>query len=62
MIGAWFSRTEQGFWCDFCGDLLKPDFHFASEEEWEEYQEWLEGDEGHCRNCGAPDDIDPEAI
>lgn len=56
----WFSRNEQGFWCNVCGDILKPSFHFNDEDEWDEYQDELE--DGQCRLCGAPDDINPEAI
>lgn len=62
MISTWFSRTDQGFWCNVCGEILKPDFHFDGPGEWDEYEDWLESDEGYCRTCGAPDDIDPEAI
>lgn len=56
----WWSRNEHGFWCNVCGDCLKPDFHFDSDDEWEEYQDELK--DGQCRQCGAPDEIDPEAI
>lgn len=56
----WFTRNEHGFWCSVCGNLLKPDFHFDDEDEWDEFEDSLE--DGGCDQCGAPDDIDPEAI
>lgn len=59
-IGQWWSRTSQGFWCDFCGEHLKPDFHFGSAEEWDEYEAEL--DDANCPNWGAPDEFDPDAI
>ncbi|WP_298981493.1 hypothetical protein [uncultured Roseibium sp.] len=57
----WFSRTDQGFWCTFCGNLLKPDFHFHSGDEWDEYEAELENGVT-CDQCGAPDEFDPEAL
>lgn len=59
---GWYTRNEQGFWCNVCGDVLKPDFHFDSDEEWDEFENELEDESRGCRSCGAPDGIDPEAI
>ncbi|WP_180897154.1 hypothetical protein [Martelella soudanensis] len=56
----WWTRNDHGFWCDFCGDCLKPDFHFDSEDEWDAFEKDIE--DSNCRNCGAPDEFDPEAI
>lgn len=56
----WWTQNEHGFWCDFCGDNLKPSFHFDDDEEWDEYEADLH--ERTCPNCGAPDDFDPDAI
>lgn len=57
---TWWTRNDHGFWCDFCGECLKPDFHFEYEDEWDEFEKDLE--DGGCRACGAPDEFDPEAI
>jgi hypothetical protein len=56
----WFTRNEQGFWCDFCGEILKPSFHFDSDEDWDEFENELE--KGGCDTCGAPDEFDHEMI
>jgi len=56
----WWTRNEDGFWCNFCGDLLKPSFHLECAEEWDEFEEDLE--DGCCCKCGAPDDFDPDSI
>lgn len=54
----WFSRNEHGFWCDFCGECQKPDFHFDRDDEWDEYEAELE--DTCCCNCGMPDDFCPD--
>lgn len=59
MSGAffdWWTRNEHGFWCNVCGNLLKSIFHFDTPDEADEYEP-----QG-CDQCGAPDEIDPEAI
>jgi len=56
----WWSRNDQGFWCDFCGDCLKPSFHFDSDEDADEFESGL--GQGNCRNCGAPDAFDMEFL
>lgn len=53
---GWWTQNKDGFWCNFCGDLLKPAFHFDDPDEMDEYEP------KRCKQCGAPDDIDPEAI
>jgi hypothetical protein len=55
MIG-WWTRNDDGFWCNVCGNCLKPSFHFESDDEADEFEPT------HCSQCGAPDEIDPEAI
>lgn len=52
----WYTRNDDGFWCDFCGDLIKPMFHFECDEDADTYEP------AECRNCGAPDDFDPDAL
>lgn len=56
----WYTRNEDGFWCNICGNCLRPSFRFDDEYEWDEYEKELET--SSCKQCGAPDDIDPEAI
>ncbi len=56
MTWQWWDRNKDGFWCGVCGELLKPAFHFNDEDEMDDYEP------GFCRQCGAPDEIDPEAI
>ena len=56
----WWSQTSQGYWCNFCGDLLKPEFHFESDEDREEYESALE--DSNCPACGAPDEFVPDAF
>lgn len=56
----WWTRNDHGFWCNFCGECLKPDFHFDSDDEWDDFEKDLE--DGNCRSCGAPDEFDPEAV
>ncbi len=53
---GWFTRNDDGFWCNFCGDLIKPMFHFECDAEADEYEP------EQCKQCGAPDEIDPEKI
>mgnify|MGYP006979984862 CR=1 FL=1 len=56
----WWTRNDDGFWCDFCGEILKPSFHFHCDDEWDDYEADIEG--SCCPHCGAPDEFDPEAI
>ncbi|MEW4459478.1 hypothetical protein AB1K42_15405 [Roseibium algicola] len=56
----WWTRNDDGFWCDFCGEILKPSFHFHCDDEWDDYESDIEG--SCCPHCGAPDELDPEAI
>lgn len=58
---GWYSRNDQGFWCNVCGNHLKPAWHLDDDEEWEDFETELEDGLG-CDQCGAPDDIDPDAI
>ncbi|WP_170145733.1 hypothetical protein [Rhodoplanes elegans] len=51
----WWSRNDDGVWCNVCGNLLKAAFH-CTEEELDEYEP------EQCRQCDAPDEIDPDAI
>lgn len=53
---GWWTRNDDGFWCDVCGNCLKASHNFDSEDEADEYEPTS------CRQCGAPDEIDPEAI
>jgi hypothetical protein len=48
----WWTRNDDGFWCCVCGNLLKPAFHDDADDYTPE----------QCSQCGAPDEIDPEAI
>lgn len=54
-LRGWYDTNEYGCWCTVCGNLLKAAFH-CTPEELEEYEPEC------CRQCGAPDEIDPEAI
>lgn len=51
-----WTHNKYGFWCDVCGNLLKPSFHFDDPDEADEYEP------GACDQCGAPDEIDHEKI
>lgn len=37
----WWSRNDDGFWCDVCGNLLKPQFHFDDGDEMEGYEPFV---------------------
>lgn len=52
---GWFSKNDQGLWCNFCGE------HLATEHELDDEVK-IDLEDGNCNNCGAPDDIDPDAI
>ena len=56
MADWWWSRNEHGFWCNVCGDQIKAPHQFEDDEDMDDYEPEC------CRNCGAPDEIDPEAI
>lgn len=56
MGDSWLTRNEHGFWCNFCGNLLAAPWNFDSDEEADAF------DPASCDQCGAPDEIDPEAI
>ena len=56
----WFTLNKDGFWCNVCGEHLKSDWDFECEEEMHEYVDKME--DQSCQNCGAPDDINPDAI
>ena len=49
---AWYSWNEDGFWCDFCGELLRAEHQFEDDQEWEDYEKQLE--DGECPYCGVP--------
>ncbi len=54
----WWSRNNDGFWCNFCGNLLKPDFHFDDDDEWDEFEAEL--DDGRCCDkCDPPEEFSP---
>lgn len=55
-MSGWWTRNDDGFWCNVCGDLIKPEFHFDSDDEMDAFEPEC------CTACGAPDDIDPEAV
>jgi len=57
---SWFSRNTQGYWCDFCGECLAPDFDLESEKDWEDCETDL--NDSSCHSCGAPDEFDPESV
>jgi len=52
----WWSKNDDGVWCNVCGNCLKASFNFDSEDDFAAYEPT------DCRQCSAPDEIDPEAI
>lgn len=52
----WWDRNESGIWCSVCGAHLMAPHNFETEEEMHDYEP------EHCDQCGAPDDIDEDAI
>lgn len=56
----WWTRNDDGFWCDVCGNLLAAKHQFGhgrqDKKDMEDYEPQ------NCDQCGAPDEIDPEAI
>lgn len=56
----WWTRNEDGFWCDVCGNLLAAKHQFGCGRQ--DKQDMDEYEPPFCQQCGAPDEIDPEAI
>ncbi|WP_300420295.1 hypothetical protein [uncultured Hyphomonas sp.] len=53
-MGDWFSINKDGIWCDFCGNLLEASFNIDEEDDPRDHVPEC------CRECGAPDDFDPD--
>ena len=53
-MGDWFSINKDGIWCDFCGNLLEASFNIDEDDDPRDHVPEC------CRECGAPDDFDPD--
>lgn len=51
-IEWWLTQNVHGLWCNICGECLAVP---------RDIDETFQAPEC-CKNCGAPDEIDPEAI
>lgn len=50
---TWFSRNDDGYWCDYCGELLLLCHHQYDDDEDQEQIEITS-----CPKCGAPEFMD----
>lgn len=62
-MADWFSRNEDGSWCNFCGNHLMAPHQLDDEnDEAERGKNETFFDDANCDQCGAPDEFTPDAI
>lgn len=55
-LHSFYTRNEHGIWCNFCGFLIAVPHQFNDDVEYESHEPDC------CDECGAPDEINPDAF